>query len=133
MKPLADADRCPCNSGDIFAECCGRFLHGTQSAPTAQALMRSRYTAFACGHVEYLMKSWHPSTRPDELELEAGMIWRRLVIEDASAGGPFDTQGTVTFSAYYLLDGQKGVQQELSRFVREDGQWFYLDGVEPRQ
>lgn len=122
--------RCPCNSGDILAECCGRFLAPATAAvaPTAEALMRSRFTAFALRDEKYLLYTWHSSTRPMTLELDSAQKWLRLEILDKHDGGPWDSQGTVTFAAHYSFEGQRGKRQELSRFVREDKQWFYVDG-----
>lgn len=90
--------------------------------------MRSRYSAFVVGDVDYLLASWHPGTRPPELELDADIVWRRLDIVGTRAGGPLDSEGTVEFRAYFRQDGERGVQHEVSRFVREDGHWFYVDG-----
>ncbi len=126
-------DRCPCGTGETYAACCGRYLADGRRAPTAEALMRSRYTAFATGAVHYLLVTWHPSTRPDELELDPDMVWRRLDVVRTDAGGPWDDTGTVEFVAHYRLDdgtaiGQRGRLHETSRFVREDGRWLYVDG-----
>jgi len=128
-----DDDRCPCGSGDPAAGCCSRYLVDARTAPTAEALMRSRYTAFATGNRDYLLASWHPSTRPDELELDERMVWRRLDVVDTDAGGPWDDAGTVEFVAHYRIDdgtaiGQRGRLHESSRFVREGGRWLYVDG-----
>lgn len=125
--PASD-DRCPCLSGETYGNCCGRYHRGPQTAPTAEALMRSRYSAFAAGLSRYLLDTWHPSTRPAVLELDDDLQWRRLDIEETTAGGPLDTQGTVKFSAYYRDGGRRGVQTETSRFVREGGSWLYVDG-----
>jgi SEC-C motif-containing protein len=125
-------DRCPCGSGDTYGDCCARYLTQGHRAPTAQALMRSRYTAFATGDSPYLLATWHPSTRPDDLELDGRMTWRRLDVVATDAGGPWDDAGTVEFVAHYRLDadaaGQRGRLKEVSRFVREDGRWLYVDG-----
>jgi len=126
-------DRCPCGSGETYAECCGRYVDDGRVAPTAEALMRSRYTGFARRAVPYLLATWHPSTRPDELELDEAMIWRRLDVLQTDAGGPWDDAGTVEFVAHYRLDdgsliGQRGRLHETSTFVREDGRWLYVDG-----
>jgi SEC-C motif-containing protein len=126
-------DRCPCGTGETFGECCGRYLQDGRVAPTAEALMRSRYTGFATRAVHYLLATWHPSTRPDELELDEDMVWRRLDVLRTDAGGPWDDAGTVEFVAHYRLDdgtaiGQRGRLHETSRFVREDGRWLYVDG-----
>lgn len=90
--------------------------------------MRSRYSAFVVLHPEYLLRTWHASTRPASLELDADMQWRRLDILGTSNGGPLDTTGTVDFAAHYRSDGERGVQREHSRFVREDKRWYYVDG-----
>jgi SEC-C motif-containing protein len=126
-------DRCPCGTGETYADCCGRYLSDGRTAPTAEALMRSRYTGFATRAVPYLLATWHPSTRPDELELDEDMVWRRLDVLQTDAGGPWDDAGTVEFVAHYRLDdgtaiGQRGRLHETSRFVREDGRWLYVDG-----
>lgn len=90
--------------------------------------MRSRFSAFALGDGEYLLRSWHPSTRPEELVLEDGLRWYRLDIEQTERGGPFDTSGVVAFAAYYK-GHETGVQRETSRFVREQGNWYYVEAV----
>ncbi|WP_254779959.1 MULTISPECIES: YchJ family protein [unclassified Arthrobacter] len=119
---------CPCLSGEQYGDCCGRFHSGEADAPTAEQLMRSRYSAFVVLDPGYLLRTWHPSTRPDSMELDPDMQWRRLDIVSTTNGGPLDTAGTVEFAAHYRLDGDRGVQRELSRFVREDKRWFYVDG-----
>ena len=116
---------CPCGSGQVYDVCCGRFHRGEASAPTAEALMRSRYSAFAVDDPAYLVQTWHPSTRPPRLELDRDRRWTRLVVL-SSAGSVFDPGGTVEFVAHYELDGRRGVQRETSTFVREQGRWFYV-------
>lgn len=113
--------RCPCLTGLPYDECCGRF-HGGSPAPTAEALMRSRFTAFALGNAEYLLATWHPSTRPTDLQLDADTRWYRLDILSTSGGGPLEKAGTVEFEAFY----RGGSQRELSSFLKEAGRWFYL-------
>lgn len=90
--------------------------------------MRSRYTAYALGLPNYLLATWHLSTRPTTLVLEEGIRWYRLEILSRTRGGMLDTVGTVEFSASFRLDGQAGAQHEISTFVRESGRWFYVDG-----
>jgi Uncharacterized protein conserved in bacteria len=90
--------------------------------------MRSRYSAFVVGDVAYLLRTWHPRTRPRTLELDPAQQWRRLDIVRSSRGGMLDTQGTVEFRAHYRHDGTPGVLHETSRFVRESDAWLYLDG-----
>ncbi|MFJ2552796.1 YchJ family protein [Microbacterium sp. NPDC087591] len=122
-----DSARCPCNSGDLFGACCAPLLRGA-AAPTAERLMRSRYTAFVVADVEHLSATWHPSTRPRTLEIEPDLEWRRLVILARDGGGPFDHEGVVEFEAYWRQGEARGSLRERSRFVREDRRWLYLDG-----
>lgn len=89
--------------------------------------MRSRYSAFAVGDSDYLLRSWHPSTRPPALEIDDDVIWLRLIIESTEFGGPFDREGFVTFTAIGRSSEGRFEQTERSRFVRE-GQWTYVDG-----
>ena len=124
----APDDRCPCLSGETYAGCCGKYHAGAQTAPTAVALMRSRYSAFAAGDRAYLLKTWHPSTRPHDLELDAGLQWRRLDIVETAAGGPLDERGVVHFRAHYRDGNERGMQEETSRFLRVEGVWLYVDG-----
>ncbi len=91
--------------------------------------MRSRFSAFAVGDSDYLLASWHPSTRPTTLELDDDQRWYRLDILATREGGPFDRAGVVEFEAFYRSPAGPGSQREISRFVREEGVWFYLDGT----
>ncbi|SCG53670.1 SEC-C motif-containing protein [Micromonospora halophytica] len=91
--------------------------------------MRSRYTAFAVGDADYLLRSWHSSTRPARLRLDPAQQWTRLEIVDTERGSLFDSEGTVTFRAHYRESGRPGTLDERSRFVREDGRWVYLDAL----
>ncbi|AOW94355.1 hypothetical protein BFN03_03110 [Rhodococcus sp. WMMA185] len=120
--------RCPCQLGESYDNCCGRYHRGEAKAPTAERLMRSRFSAFALLDVAYLSRTWHPSTRPANLELDPGRRWTRLDILGTCAGGLFDTTGTVEFRAHYEENGRRGSQRENSRFVRENGDWLYVDG-----
>lgn len=96
--------------------------------------MRSRFSAFATNNEPYLLASWHPSTRPETLELDPQLRWYRLDIL-GTTGGVFDTRSTVEFAAYYRSTPStpddarvKGVQRENSRFEKVDGEWLYVDG-----
>jgi len=120
---------CPCGSGDGYDVCCGALHAGRRPAPTAEALMRSRYTAFAVRDAAYLLATWHPSNRPDVLDLDDDVTWRRLEIVRTDAGGPWDEEGLVEFVAHYAEPAGRGRLHETSRFVREDGRWLYVDGV----
>jgi len=90
--------------------------------------MRSRYTAFVLKDAPYLRASWHPSTRPDEIDVDDDLVWRRLVIIDRVGGGPFDHEGVVEFEAFFVHGSERDSLRERSRFVREDRRWLYLDG-----
>jgi SEC-C motif-containing protein len=123
----ADDERCPCLSGSTFGECCRPILDG-RPAPTAERLMRSRYTAFSVGDDAHLRRSWHPSTRPADVLSDRDTEWRRLDIMATTAGGPFDREGTVEFRAVWRDASGRGVLHERSRFVREGREWLYVDG-----
>ncbi|MCG6974841.1 MAG: SEC-C domain-containing protein [Acidiferrobacterales bacterium] len=127
MKP---SDDCPCGSGQFFARCCGVYLGGNSGAPTAAALMRSRYCAYALGDEAYLLRTWHPSTRPQSLGLgqEATPQWIGLKLIAALGGNEKDADGSVEFVARYKVNGKAHRLHEVSRFVKEQGEWFYLDG-----
>ncbi|QIK72552.1 YchJ family protein [Propioniciclava coleopterorum] len=122
------SDPCPCGSGKPYDACCGPFHAGRRGAPTASALMRSRYAAFARGLTGYLADTWHPSTRPADLSLDADTVWTGLVIEATEAGRAWEDAGTVTFTASWRAGRRAGVLRERSRFVFEDGRWLYIDG-----
>lgn len=100
----------------------------TDEPQSADALMRSRFDAFKRGDRDWLLRTWHESTRPDDLDLSDNPRWRGLQILDTVAGGPDDDTGVVEFRATYISDGDLGVLHERSRFVREGGRWFYVDG-----
>ena len=106
--------------------CCGRYLDHDTPAPDAESLMRSRYSAFVLERTAYLLATWHASTRPAELALESGVKWLGLsvkmhrVIDEAHA--------EVAFVARSRVGGRGQRLEERSRFVREGGRWFYVDG-----
>lgn len=95
---------------------------------TAEELMRSRFEAYKRADKEWLLETWHPSTRPHGLDLSENPTWRGLQIVDTVAGGENDDAGIVEFRATFVSDDGVGVQHERSRFVREHGRWFYVDG-----
>lgn len=119
---------CPCGSGLTLADCCLPVISGQAPAISAQALMRSRYTAYVLGNVDYLAASWHPSTRPQQLEPGGDLEWLGLEVLSCKAGLANDMKGSVEFIARYQQQGRKGQAHENSRFVREQGVWLYLDG-----
>jgi SEC-C motif-containing protein len=120
---------CPCGSGLPYAEDCGRLHDGTATAATAEQLMRARYSAFALGDPAFLLASWHSTTRPAAIDLDPRIRWIGLEVLATTGGSLLAAEGTVEFRAHSVVDGAAGTQHENSRFVREDGQWRYLDGV----
>lgn len=129
---MPPADPCPCGSARAHADCCGR-LHAGAPADTAEALMRARYSAYVRGDAGYLRASWHPSTRPDALELGDAAATRWLGLE-VKRHVPDGDRATVEFVARYRVGGGSAARlHEISRFVREDGRWYYLDGAFPRR
>ncbi|MFJ5551696.1 YchJ family protein [Streptomyces sp. NPDC093225] len=122
---------CPCGLPADYASCCGRFHSGAQQAPTAELLMRSRFSAFAVGDTAYLMRSWHSTTRPGRLELDPDQRWVRLEILGAERGGLFETEGAVEFRAHYREGGHTGSLHENSSFAREGGAWVYVGPLSP--
>ncbi len=122
---------CPCGSGAARGACCGPYLDGEAIAPTAEALMRSRYSAFVEGHREYLLRTWAAQTRPENLELDPGQRWLGLSIRATAAGGVDDDAGEVEFVARSRIGGRGQRLHERSRFRRVNGQWLYVDGTLP--
>ncbi|MFE3253700.1 YchJ family protein [Streptomyces sp. NPDC059209] len=124
-----DASPCLCGLPASYGECCGRFHAASAAAPTAERLMRSRYSAFAVGNEPYLLTSWHPATRPSRVDLDPAMRWTGLEILATTEGSAFHTTGTVTFRARYTRRGEEGTLHERSRFERHDGAWVYVEGT----
>jgi len=124
---------CPCGrpgpkgQGLSLDACCGLY-HAGQPAPDAESLMRSRYSAFVRGDVPYLLATWHSSQRPAELNLETSGKWLGLEIKKHHMTGT--DRAEVEFVARFRVGGKAVRQHERSRFVREDGRWFYVDGDE---
>lgn len=119
-------ERCPCGGG-AYATCCGP-VHAGAPAATAEALMRSRYSAFALGLEPHLLATWSRATRPPAVGLDPAARWRGLQIVDTARGGPDDATGVVEFRAASRDAGGASVLHERSRFTREDGRWVYVDG-----
>lgn len=109
-----------------MSECCGRW-HSGEPAPTAEALMRSRYSAFVIRNEAYLLKTWHASTRPASVPMEAQQKWLGLKIVSAREGAADVAE--VEFIARFRIGGGSAARlHERSRFYKEKGQWFYVDG-----
>lgn len=125
MKQNPAIERCPCG-GASYATCCEPYHLGTP-APTAEALMRSRYSAFVLKLEPYLLATWHPDTRPDTLDLTGDDTkWLGLEVNQQAQGSVDAT--TVEFVARYKVNGRARRLHETSRFMQQDGRWFYMDG-----
>lgn len=133
MNRAASGAACPCGRLDArgralaYDACCARYLDAGLVAPDAESLMRSRYSAFVLQRADYLLASWHASTRPPALDFESGAQWlglevrsRRLLDAD---------HAEVEFVARHRVAGRAVRLHERSRFLRESGRWYYLDGV----
>jgi SEC-C motif-containing protein len=146
--PTPPKPTCPCGSNLAILRCCGPYIAGAALPPTAEALMRSRYTAYAMGVEDYLQATWHPSTRPQEpvIDKNEKIQWLGLEIKSAlrlrqrKADLPEQLdQDTVEFVARFRVSGRAQRLHEVSRFVREpetpgaEPRWFYVDGSFPEQ
>jgi SEC-C motif-containing protein len=118
---------CPCGSGKAFPTCCGPYLTGL-AAPDAARLMCSRYTAYTRGDESYLLTTWHPSTRPDSLELDREPRAKWIGLEVRRHEQADEHHALVEFLARYRVGGRAQRLHEVSRFVKEGGRWYYLDG-----
>jgi SEC-C motif domain protein len=120
---------CDCGSSSPYADCCGRYHAGPLhlQAPSAEALMRSRYSAYVRNLTGYLLDTWHSRTRPGVLDPNPpGIRWLGLEVRGHWVQ---DTDhASVEFLARSKLGGRAQRLHETSRFVREEGRWYYLDG-----
>ena len=128
MKKKTPADLCPCGSEKPFCECCGRFLSGEVKPETPEALMRSRYSAYAKNHAQWVADTWAPETRPEDLTdvAESRVKWLGLKILRTAVTD--ETHGTVEFVARGRLPAGAFRMHEASRFEKREGDWFYVDG-----
>ena len=129
--PMTANSQCPCGSGERYDDCCGLYHGRRASPPTAEALMRSRYSAYVLGDAKYLYRSWDERTRPSLQSLRATpqVSWLGLTINCTEAGGPRDNSGVVAFVARYMDGGRVAEVREVSRFRRVRGRWVYVDGA----
>ena len=126
---------CPCSSGAAFAECCEPIITKAEQAKTAEQLMRSRYTAYATGNVDWIVDSQSADGR--ELvdrkateEWSKRAEWHRMEVLEVQQGGEDDDEGFVDFKAYYTMAGEEITHHEVASFRKEDGVWYFVDGVE---
>ncbi len=121
---------CPCGQAKDYAACCGKY-HAGGPAPTAEALMRSRYSAYVLMLEAYVLATWHASTRPSSLELADDKSTRWLGLEVRKHESTGSDSASVDFVARYRIAGRAQRLHEVSHFLREDGRWYYLDGGFP--
>ena len=129
---MKEENLCPCGSGKTYETCC-ELYHKHKNAPTAEALMRSRYAAFVFGLVDYLYETTHPSQRSKNLKESIAftckdLAWTELEVLERWQGGVNDKVGKVTFRASFVQNGTKGLHEEHSRFKRFGKVWTYVDG-----
>ncbi len=129
---MSETNLCACGSGIQLENCCLPLIKGNGTAQTAEQLLRSRYTAFTRGDVDYILSTHHSKTlaevKRDEIDdWSKNSKWLGLKIFQAEAGQKDDTQGTIIFGAYYSQDGKKEEHLEKSFFEKENGQWKFLD------
>jgi SEC-C motif-containing protein len=127
--------KCPCSSGKDLASCCEPILSGKQKAKTAEQLMRSRYTAYATGNVDWIVDSQSPDgrafvDRKATEEWSKRATWRRMEVLETKDGGEGDEEGFVDFKAHYTIGDEDIVHHEIASFRKEDGEWFFVDGIE---
>jgi SEC-C motif-containing protein len=124
---------CPCCSGLAYEECCAPYLDGKNIAPTAEALMRSRYSAYATGNIDHIRRTMHRSAR-SQFDEESARNWSTqsewlgLEIVSAKGGGPDDTEGSVEFVARYKRVSAEETHHEIAQFKRENGKWYFVSG-----
>jgi len=126
---------CPCCSGKSFASCCEPVIRGVRKAATAAELMRSRYSAYALGEIDWIYESQSPDGRQfvDRQATEAWSKksnWKSLELVETKDGGPDDSEGLVEFKANYELAGEDIKHHEIASFRKEDGVWYFVDGIE---
>lgn len=119
---------CPCGSKNDYNQCCGRYIEADELPQYPEQLMRSRYTAYASNNAEYLKKTWHRRTRPAQLQLDTEINWLSLEIIDTQNDQTDDNVAWVKFTAKFKHGACLQSLHELSHFLRENDQWFYIDG-----
>ena len=125
---MRDKDLCPCGSNNDYASCCKLLLDGEKNAETAEVLMRSRYTAYVVKDIDYLLRTWYFANRPDDIDPASIPHWVGLTIVRTEEGLAHDTEGVVEFTAQAEDGKQRWQLHEVSTFVKDGEQWFYVDG-----
>lgn len=117
---------CPCGTNFTYTDCCGPLIRGVGHADSAEDLMRSRYTAYTKKNWDYLARTAHPDEKPEDFSKGGeGIEWKRLEIVGSSKGSREDSEGEVSFVAHYTEDGVEKSLHETSKFLKENGRWYY--------
>ena len=129
----ASTTLCPCGSNNDYEQCCGKYISGNELPQTAELLMRSRYTAFVTANVDYILKTYHPNTRPRNqrsaiLQWTKSVEWTGLKVISSQQSQSNDESGTVEFIASYIENGQPAAIHETSVFKKIKGMWLYVSG-----
>lgn len=131
-KSINSVGVCRCGSAKDAANCCEMLLSARQKATSPEQLMRARYVAYATGNMDYVVSTWHSSTRPSELAQSESIQWLGLEVLSAPQLSENEKQGFVEFKATFrqkhINEHKTEVMHERSRFVFENGCWFYIDG-----
>lgn len=129
---MSTSELCPCGNTKAYSDCCAPLHQGETFATTAEQLMRSRYSAFSRGQIDYLVATLHPSVR--ELSDRTSLVetvknceWLKLDVLKTSGGSGDETEGEVEFVAFYREEGIKFLREK-SRFIKENGHWYYING-----
>ncbi len=125
VRAMKMTEPCPCGLDKTYQDCCYAYHSGEATAPSPEALMRSRYSAFVGRLASYLEATWHSSSRPPLLDLSDSPNWLKLQVISSSVD---QNKGQVHFRAFYKDGNDVAFMEEQSDFVQEDGKWYYLNG-----
>ncbi len=120
-------ETCPCGSGAQYRRCCGPYLSGQRDAPTAEALLRARYSANVEHNSQFLTRTWHPDSLPPHVTDHA-VAWLGLEVQARAGGQALDRTGTVSYRVRYRRNGVVGSVAERGRFERVGARWVYVGG-----
>ncbi|MDR0455078.1 MAG: YchJ family protein [Treponema sp.] len=124
---------CPCDSGLAYEECCEPYIKGAKNPPTAEALMRSRYTAYVEHAIDYIVETCTKDEK-DKIDIRQTRAWSEkskwlgLKVLSSERGGPDDAEGKVEFQASYEMDGLRDTHHEKAKFIKKDDRWLYDEG-----
>lgn len=130
-------ESCPCGSGQAYTECCEPLITGARPAETAEALLRSRFSAYSRKIVDYIIDTTHPDQKePDDRKTvekwSKNTEWQSLEVVKTEAGGVDDAEGEVEFKADYTEKGKRRKHHELAKFKKKDGRWYFFDAAAPQ-